>query len=77
VTFIVLTAISSVLWNFDLIFSYYISIFVLFYFFFTIVAIEDASNWFYYVVLLLPIGVIFLTIVGFLEKILKDSSWIN
>lgn len=77
VTFIVLTAISSVLWKFDLIFSYYISIFVLFYFFFAIVAIEDASNWFYYVVLLLPIGIIFLTIVGFLEKILKDLSWIN
>ncbi|WP_394188745.1 hypothetical protein [Paenisporosarcina quisquiliarum] len=75
--FIVLTAISIALWKFDLKFSYYISIFVLFYFFFAIVAIDDASNWFYYIVLLLPIGVIILTIVGFSEKILKDLSWIN
>jgi hypothetical protein len=72
VTFIFLTASSIVLWKFDLTFSYYLSIFILFYFFYAIFAIEDASNWFYYVVLLLPIGVIFLTIVGFLEKILKD-----
>jgi len=68
---IVLTANSIILRKLDLTLSYYISILLIFYFFYAILAIEDASNWFYYV-LLLPIGVISLTILGFSEKIFKN-----